>query len=229
MRLNIKELLDFFDGKKDSQKGDANSLMAILGEDLNVAIYKDFRKNKVEVLEDSVLTGLKKGKRLDRWVLDGKKLYQCEIKNWAATAIGGKKLEAEADPKEIKEVSSYHWERELKTNLSDEADYPNGVNKVLGKMKPPVKCESFNVEPLLIYWMPITADSNGLDPLSVLSLKTLPNLAKNTKFSKLDIFSASLYLRQLYKQGKGQKFIDLDLPNFNRRLKLLTKLTSGDK
>lgn len=43
MGLNIKELLDFFDGKKDSQKGDANALMAILGEDLNVAIYKDFR------------------------------------------------------------------------------------------------------------------------------------------------------------------------------------------
>ncbi len=53
MKLNIKELLDFFDDKKDSQKGDANALMAMLGEDLNAP-----------VLEGPVSQGFKKGERL---------------------------------------------------------------------------------------------------------------------------------------------------------------------
>ena len=72
MKLNIKELLDFFDDKKDSQKGDANALIAILGEDLNASVYKDFRKNKVEILEESISQGSKKEKRLDRWILEKK-------------------------------------------------------------------------------------------------------------------------------------------------------------
>ncbi|MDO8513925.1 MAG: hypothetical protein Q7S50_00050, partial [bacterium] len=57
MRLNIKELLDFFDDKKDSQRGDANALMSILGEDLNASAYRHFRRNKVDILNDSVLPG----------------------------------------------------------------------------------------------------------------------------------------------------------------------------
>jgi len=92
MKLNIKELLDFFDDKKDSQKGDANAIMALLGEDLNASIFRHFKKNAIEILDDSVLPGTSKGKWLDRWIVDGKKLYQCEIKNWAATAIGGKQF-----------------------------------------------------------------------------------------------------------------------------------------
>ena len=55
MKLNIKELLDFFDDRKDSQKGDANALMAILGEDLNASVYKHFRANKIDILEESVV------------------------------------------------------------------------------------------------------------------------------------------------------------------------------
>jgi len=43
MKLNIKELLDFLDDKKDSQMGDANAIIAVLGEDLNASAYKHFR------------------------------------------------------------------------------------------------------------------------------------------------------------------------------------------
>lgn len=222
MKLNIKELLDFFDDKKDSQKGDANALMAIFGEDLNASIYKHFRKNKVDILEESVVQGFKGGKQLDRWVLDKKnnKLFQCEIKNWAATAIGGKELRSDASDEEIKEVVEYYWEHESNGNLSNKAERSNGVTKVLLKMKPPEKYSNIlKIEPLLIYWMPISSDENGLKPLSI-SLN-LPKI--ETKFSKLHIFSVSLYLRQLYQKGKGQKFIDLDMPHFEHRMKILAK------
>lgn len=225
MKLNIKELLDFFDDKKDSQKGDANALIAILGEDLNASVYKDFRKNKVEILEESISQGSKKEKRLDRWILDkkSKKLFQCEIKNWAATAIGGKQLKSNANDEETKKVVKYYWNRELNNNLSKRVKHPNGVTKVLLKMRPPNGYRNISkIEPLLIYWMPISSDKKGLNPLSILPVKPL-HLSINPNFSKLHIFSVSLYLRQLYKKGKGRKFIDLDMPHFEHRIKILTK------
>lgn len=225
MKLNIKELLDFFDDKKDSQKGDANALIAMLGEDLNASVYKNFRKNKVEILEESISQGSKKEKRLDRWILDrkNKKLFQCEIKNWAATAIGGKQLKSSASDEETKKIVKYYWNRELNNNLSKRVKHPNGVTKVLLKMRPPNGYRNISkIEPLLIYWMPISSDKKGLNPLSILSVKSC-NLAINTNFSKLYIFSVSLSLRQLYKKGKGRKFIDLDMPHFEHRIKILTK------
>jgi len=226
MKLNIKELLDFFDDKKDSQKGDANALMAMLGEDLNASVYKYFRKNKVETLEEPVSQGLREGERLDRWILDkkNKELFQCEIKNWAATAIGGKQLKSDASNEEIKEVTEYYWDRELKNNFSKKLKHPNRVTKVLLKMKAPIRYENIsNIKPLLIYWMPISSDKKRLSPQSTLSIHPL-HLPINTNFLELYIFSVSLYLRQLYKRGKGQKVIDLDIPHFEHRIKILTKL-----
>lgn len=224
MKIDIKELLDFFDDKKGSQKGDASAIMAILGEDLNASIYKHYRGNKVEILPDSVLPGTNKGQRLDRWIMDNKKLYQCEIKNWAATAIGGKQLKSDADDEKINTVANYHWIRELNSSLSNKEEQPNQVSKVLLKMKPPERYKAISkIEPLLIFWMPVTSDKKGLKPLSVISVKLL-NLPKiKTEFLKLNIFSVSLYLRQLYKQGKGLKFIDIEMPNFEHRMETLKK------
>ena len=97
MKINIKELLDLFDDKKESEKGDANAIMSILGEDLNAAAYRHFRKDEVDILKENVVQGFQGGKHLDRWILDKKenRLFQCEIKNWAATAIGGKSLKSQ--------------------------------------------------------------------------------------------------------------------------------------
>jgi len=223
MKLNIKELLDFFDDKKDSQRGDASALMAILGEDLNSSVYKHFRKCKVEIINDPVLPGTNKGQILDRWIVDKRKLYQCEIKNWGATAIGGKQLRSDAGDEDIKKVSDYHWKRELGSHFSNKSEQPNRITKVLLKMKPPDKYSGISkIEPLLIYWMPISSDKKGLNPLSILSIKPL-GLKIGTKFSKLYIFSVSLYLRQLYRKGKGQKFIDLDMPHLEHRMEILAK------
>jgi len=199
--------------------------MAILGEDLNASIYKHFRKGKVDILTDSVLPGTRKGKWLDRWILDkqNKRLYQCEIKNWGATAIGGIRLESDASDEGIEKAYRHYWKREMKGNFSKHHEHPNGVTKVLLTMRKPEKYKKFKVEPLLIYWMPVSSDKKGLNPLSILSIRPL-HLRIKTKFSKLTIFSVSLYLRQLYKKGRGQKFIDLEVPHFEHRMKVLTGL-----
>jgi hypothetical protein len=225
MRFIIKELLDFFDDKKESQSGDASALMAILGEDLNIAVYKHFRKDKIIILNDPVLPGTKKGKRLDRWIVDkrNKRLYQCEIKNWAATAIGGIRLESDAGNESIKKASLYHWSRQMETNFAKHHEQPNGVTKVLLAMRKPEEFQKLKVEPLLIYWMPISSDKKGLNPLSILPIKSR-HLDIKTGFTKLQIFSVSLYLRQLYKRGKGQRFVDLEVPHFEHRIKILKGL-----
>jgi len=154
---------------------------------------------------------------------ENRKLYQCEIKNWAATAIGGKHLRSDANDEDIKKVVEYHWKRELNSNLSNKSEHPNGVTKVLLKMKSPVEYRNISkIEPLLIYWMPISSDKHGLEPLSSISIKSL-HLPIETEFSRLNIFSVSLYFRELYKKGKGKSFIDLEMPNFEHRMKILTK------
>ena len=225
MRFNIKELLDFFDDKKNSQKGDASALMALLGEDLNSAVYKHFRNNKVEILDDSVLPGTSKGKRLDRWIVDTEnaKMYQCEIKNWAATAIGGRSLKSDASDEEIKQVTEHYWKHQLNNDLSSTAKHPTSVSKVLLKMKKPESHgHILKIEPLLIYWMPISLDTQKLNPLSVVTVKSLK--LPMSEFSKLTIFSVSVYLRQLYKRGKGKKYIDLDMPHFEHRIGILERI-----
>ena len=229
MKFNIKGLLDFFDDKKDSLKGDPNALIAMFGEELNAAVYKHFRRDKVEVLECSVVPGTNKGHRLDRWILDkeNNKLLQCEIKNWAASAIGGKRLISDATDEQIKAVVSYYWKHQLRESFSNKKEQPNGITKVLLKMKYPAGYENISkIEPLLIYWMPISSDENTLEPFSTVSLSNFDLPMITTEFSELHIFSVSLHLRQLLKR---QSYIDLDLPHLKRRLKTLANLQILDE
>jgi hypothetical protein len=228
MEISIKKIIEFFDDKSDHHKGDVNAVVSVLGEDLNIAIYEHFRKNKIDILENSVTQGFRGGKYLDRWVVDKKEniLWQCEIKNWSATAIGGKELKINARPDSVREVVNYYWNREFEDGGSfskkPKEKHPNGVSKALLEMKKPRGYEKSKVSPLLIYWMPISLNSINLSPLSVVSVKKL-DLPIATKFKKLYIFSVSLYLRQLYK--KGQLSIILDMPAFERRLGILKTLS----
>lgn len=223
MKLNIKELITFFDSR--GNRGDATALIALLGEDLNASVYRHFRNNEVEILNCSVTCGANKGQRLDRWIVDkkDKKILQCEIKNWSASAIGGKQLDIDSSNDEIKKVVKYYWDRELNGNLSNKVEHPNRVTKVLLKMKAPKEYSDFKIEPLIVYWMPISSDEEEFNPSSCLVINTL-NIPIKNEFIKLNIFSVSLYLRQLYNNGKGLKFIDLDMPNFKNRIDILNKL-----
>ncbi len=150
-------------------------------------------------------------------------MYQCEIKNWAATAIGGRSLKSDASDEEIKQVTEHYWKHQLNNDLSSTAKHPTSVSKVLLKMKKPESHgHILKIEPLLIYWMPISLDTQKLNPLSVVTVKSLK--LPMSEFSKLTIFSVSVYLRQLYKRGKGKKYIDLDMPHFEHRIGILERI-----
>ncbi len=103
----VKELLHFFDEKPDWSRGQATSVVGVIGEDLNTACFQSYLEStggSAKVLTDtksskplSVTTGKQKGPRLDRWMdvnwPDGSStVFQTEIKNWSAHAIGGKVL-----------------------------------------------------------------------------------------------------------------------------------------
>jgi hypothetical protein len=232
MKINIKKFLDFLDGAENSRKGDASAIIGMIGEDLNAAAYKHYKieveKSKIEIQKDHVGQGTRKGKRLDRWIEEKSTnkeiLFQCEIKNFAAKAIGGKILKADADKEKTIEITDYYLKRELNNSFSKSKSHPNNITKVLIPMCKPKRYKNWTVEPLLIYWIPIS-DTNQLNPLFSIPLKPL-KLPIETPFSKLNVFSVSLYFRKLLWERKST-IIDLDLPNFEYRMKIFQGFIYG--
>lgn len=227
MKINIKKTLSFFDEKRLEDTGHASGVVGILGEDLNTAAFKHFMERKggkVEILNIPVTTGQKKGKRLDRWIYIkiGREeiLYQTEIKNWSSWAIGGKLLPINADNKAVVELAKYYWDGQIKRDFIED-EGPTGVTKVLIPMSVPkeYKKDSIRVEPLLIYWMPIS-NTEKIDPFFSVTISEINRKIK-TEFKKLYIFSVSLYLRQLLKK---RKVYDFDMPHVEERMKVLNDI-----
>lgn len=229
MKINIIKCLEFLDNP--SVRGHASAIVGMIGEELNACAFKHYIDNnggKAKILCDDnskplcVTPGTSKGKRLDRWIeVDkggNKTLFQCEIKNWSATAIGGKFLAVDADEEETKKVTNNYWSHQMKTEFSNEK-YPSGVTKVFGKMKLPK--EYSKTQPLLIYWMPISK-SDRLDPFFNVSIKSFNNSAIKTEFEKLHIFSVSLYFRKLLKNKI--KTINFDMPASEYRIGILKSM-----
>jgi hypothetical protein len=120
--------------------------------------------------------GTKNGPRLDRWLLTDatpsrkRTLYQVEIKNWSATAIGGKELALDATP-EI--VRAYKRDRWLKHWDSEKGSFRyEYVAKVLSKMRFPTHMDDDSgrlcpiltaiqqdeVVPILCFWWAVHSD-----------------------------------------------------------------------
>lgn len=220
MKININKIISFFDEGNGRGSGDVSSIIGLIGEDLNSAVFKYYLescKHKVEILDSRVVQGFKGGKWLDRWIVDhtDKIIYQCEIKNWSSTAISGRELRLDANDNEKKIVSEYNQVKEIKNNFVNRVKQPTGVTKVLLKMKVPHEYEQYEVLPLVIYWMPVSFSQNVLDFYSQLDVKKI-NLNLDTNFSILKVFSVSLYLRTL-----SGNYININLPNFSRRMNLL--------
>lgn len=216
-RFIIESLLSFLDNPDIADRKHASSIVGVIGEDLAAGVYVHYRKLYVHVLhEENVTEGNKGGKWLDRWIADdgNKILYQCEIKSWSASAIGGHNLDIDAPTEEIKRVAS-HYMMGLNKNFVSEQQ-PNHVTKVLKNMKPlkGVDYTAYTVKPLLIVWMPVMNESEILTPS--FEIRDLPEFSE---FDSLEIFSVSLYLRELL--AVGIKEIEIDAPSIKRRMSLL--------
>jgi hypothetical protein len=229
MEIDLKKLLEFLDEYHPENKGQASAVIGVIGEDLNASLFKHCMEARgffVNVAYYGVTTGSKRGPRLDRWIYiekDSKKtLYQTEIKNWSSWAIGGYKLSVDADDEDMQKVLSHTWTRQMEIDFVKDK-YPNHITKVMVSMRIPAEYDTMKgeVEPLLIYWMPINNNLNPAEPLFSVPRSELPGIG-DTEFNELNFFSASLYARQLWKQG--EKFVDLEMPNAEKRIEVIKTL-----
>lgn len=218
MKLNVKELIDFFDNKKDGIRHDISSVIGVVGEDLGTALFKHyyektFNKKVIISSSDLVSDGKLKGPRLDRWIYIKQSknkfiAYQTEIKNWSAYAIG---LHAVgSDSTTIPTTGLLNWKDRSRHLLNRKK---NGENKVFYPMsKKPVDFpDNTVIEPLIIYWIVLSKDGIVLDPFFSVDVNI-------KKFKKLNVFSMSNYLRSI-----KEKEINLDMPNAEKRIKLLSR------
>ena len=230
----MRNLLTFLDDPKRGDNRHVTAIIGVVGEDLNAALFAHYLEkggsHTVTVLNESPRPGTMHGQRLDRWIYAiehesrEEALYQSEIKNWAASAIGGKKLPIECSESDMQAVIEHYWSHQL-TTVFQSKKQPNGVTKVLLPMKVPEQYGHVEVEPLVIYWMPVlNPKDKSSRPFFTVSLadlgvtETFP-----TSFKYLNFFSASLYVRQLLKSGV--ETLHLSMPNAERRIEVFSEIS----
>lgn len=239
LTVNVKELLRFFDEKQDAEKGDATGIVSMVGEDLNAACFQHYVESKdgcAAVLDDRVIPGGGyRGPWLDRWIEvqwvdEQKSLYQTEINNWSAHALGGETLKADALPQDVAEYKQRRWEKHWDSGRRPFKD--RGITKVLVPMKKPDRCQGLPAKPLLIVWEALGPKEKTNKHLFSITGACDPSFEqpatwpRTKKFDKLWIFSVSSYLRDHLKE-KGPK-IHLRMPNAARRLRTQSRLLSLD-
>lgn len=230
MKLNIRELLEYFDTKDSTDYGDTTATIAVVGEDLGASLFKHYCENErnsdVEIIdanEEIPTGGKKKGKRLDRWILEktgtNQTLYQTEIKSWCSRAIGGVTIPIDISKDELLKLTMRNWNRDV--SLLNEENI-NGLNKVLVDMPTDSRLERLGIkkpydkEPLLILWDARSSDG------SLFCFSRYYTKEKHFDYNYCWVFSCSLYLRQMH--DKGLKDLHVEVPNAERRIKDLTRI-----
>lgn len=214
MKISREKLIRFYDEKLkvEGRGSDVSALTGLWGEDLLVGVLQLYWKN-VEKADSKILSyacscGTKSGYRLDAWLLKGNTLYQVEVKNWAAYSLGERELKFDATQEKIEKYCKEQWDYYFK---SDEIPVAQ-VAKVFTPMKKPEGYETCQVTPLLCFWFFICE-----------SIQKPYSTRPYANGKKLDVFSASAYLRSL----KDEK-IEIAMPRAERRLRLLSELILTD-
>jgi hypothetical protein len=215
MKISREKLIRFYDERingndKKRHGSHVSALTGLWGEDLLLGIlqhyWKNIEKTDSTIRPESCGPGTKKGHRLDAWLLKGKTLYQVEVKNWAAYSLKksewkSNELKFDAPTDQIEKYCMERWHYYFNAEeIPDEC-----VAKVLKPMKKPEGCEIYEVKSLLCFWFFI---SESIE--KPYSTRTYGN------GNKLDVFSASAYLRSLKDDA-----IEIAMPRAEGRLKLL--------
>jgi len=215
LRLPIRQLLQFYDDPPRKNGANTTAITAVIGEELGAGLLIDYfhiQGWSAVLINKSVTQGTASGTRLDRWikVVRGNRAtyYQVEIKNWAAFAIGGRRIEVDALASQLRKHKIERWSREWDGSTFRKPK----VLKVLTPMIPPEK--GYKVEPLVCFWdaMHPTGADNALFSLPI----------KSESFARVWVFSMSAHLRNLLKSG--QNIVKIDSPNIKARLDWLDKL-----
>ena len=93
-------------------------------------------------------------------------------------------------------------------------------------MKPPEKYSGIKIEPLVIYWMPLS-NTDELKPFFRVPISDFNNPNLKTSFNDISLFSVSLYLREL-RNILGQKSIQINMPNVEKRLEIIRSIVEQD-
>ena len=118
VRVDVQQVLRFFDEKPPCSRGHATAIVSVLGEDLAAASLRHCLlangASGVNIRIETVGTGNRSGPRLDRWIeadLKGGRriLFQTEVKSWSAHAIGGKTLAINASAEETRDYRDAYW------------------------------------------------------------------------------------------------------------------------
>ncbi len=222
LMVHVREVLEFFDTKPSGSETHPNSVVAVMGEDLGAALFCRHLSGSglgaARPLLRSPTPGTKTGNRLDRWFwtnwVDGRQtIFQAEIKNWSAQAIGGKALALDAPEDVQNNYRKGRWANQWDSKTG--CFRHNNVGKVLNRMKLPAGVPpDVHVEPLVIYWYAIHPEGAN-EPLF-----TYPAPA-GSGFDKIWFFSMSTYLRSV-----TEEMLELDMPNAVARIDWLNKLVA---
>jgi hypothetical protein len=218
VRLPIRSVLEFFDEAPEKGRGHTTAIIAVAGEEIGAGLLVDYYRragSSAEVLNLSCTQGTQKGHRLDRWIKVTRgaqaTYYQVEIKNWSASAIGGRRIPVDADATQLRNHKIERWSREW----DGQGFRKEPVRKVMVPMKSPV--DGAHVEPLVCFWDAMHPQDLDNALFSV-SLDLGP-------FSHVWVFSMSAHLRNLL--IAGYTTVEINAPAIKARLKLLTALITA--
>ena len=219
-KLNLHELLNFFDCKVSNSIGHASAINGVIGEDLGVALlHKYFSDQKLNpiVLDEPCTQKTKKGKRLDKWIVvtesDSKIIYQVEIKNWNAHSLNSETVIDHADEIYMSEYRLRRWNKQFDSELKIPSQTP--CQKVLLPMQVPTLCSDYEHRTLLCFWeaLHVEGKSDAMFEVSV----------NSDHFENLTVFSMSNYVSELLKQSE---VLEVELANVEARIDWLNKLYS---
>jgi hypothetical protein len=219
-KLNLRELLNFYDYKVPLSKTHASAVNAVLGEDLAIALLVHYLKGdglEVVALDGVCAQGTQRGYRLDKWIsvqsATESVIYQVEIKNWSAHSIGGKTVKLDADEDYMREFRTKRWLHQF--NVDKQVPSQKETLKVLTKMRVPTDWSNYKHEALLCFWEPLhhKGELEALFEVDVVS----------DAFKKLKVFSMSNYVSQLLKITET---LEVELPDADARIGWLNKLYS---
>ena len=234
-KLNSSALLELYDQNPnyDELGSPITAITSLIGEDLLLGLFDHYLRNKdnkgdaIVSLDYSCKSEGRRGRWLDAWVEtknDPEALYQTEVKNWCASAIGGRPI---TNTKTLLDAAKHNRERYL-----NHTETAKKVWKVLLEMNPPQWHTKTNITflPLLAFWSPIApqkdiSSEDCLKPFFEVETREFKktilgsNLFTNDSYSKIvSIFSASNYLRRI---KDCNDTVTVRMPRVKQRLEIM--------
>ena len=243
LRINVNEILSFFDEKPSWSDRHSAAIVAMIFEDLAASTLEHcLRKNgatEVTIRPEPVTTGQKKGPWLDCWIeadlANGQKIiFQSEIKSLSAQALGFKTIALDATEAELKQHEQGNWNRLW--NPETNTLIHQRVAKVLIPMKRPDCTKNRQLLPLFICWGPLgpshtlqrqdQVTGGHLFKMTDVSYQfsfPKPHSWKITpKFTELWVFSVSSYLRSI--RNENCTHLQLPMPNASQKIRALRRV-----